>query len=66
MIAAYPTGVQVAAVDLFDFIRRKSIGACFCLPQVAVVDGYTFAHLSQRLDLAGRHITQHLMEMLIR
>ena len=34
--------------------------------QVAVVEGYAYTHLTQRLNLAGRHITEHLMELLLR
>ncbi|KAL6754689.1 actin-related protein [Haematococcus lacustris] len=32
---------------------------------VAVVDGYAYSHLTQRLAIAGRHITEHLMDLLI-
>lgn len=34
--------------------------------QVPVVDGYTFQHLAKRLDVAGRSITNHLVDLLIK
>ena len=35
-------------------------------PQVPVVDGYTFPHLVRRLNVAGRHVTGYLLELLRR
>lgn len=34
--------------------------------QVAVVDGYAFPHQTKRLNVAGRHVTAHLLELLQR
>ncbi len=34
--------------------------------QVGVVDGHVMPHLTRRLDLAGRHLTDRLMDLLIR
>eukprot|EP00850_Spirogloea_muscicola_P011252 SM000069S20689 [mRNA] locus=s69:185200:189128:+ [translate_table: standard] len=31
---------------------------------VAVVDGFAFPHLTKRLNIAGRHITSHLIDLL--
>ncbi|GLC41556.1 Arp2/3 complex subunit, actin nucleation center [Pleodorina starrii] len=33
---------------------------------VAVVDGYAFPHQTKRLNVAGRHVTAHLLELLQR
>ncbi|EFJ41468.1 actin-related protein Arp2 [Volvox carteri f. nagariensis] len=33
---------------------------------VAVVDGYAFPHQTKRLNVAGRHVTSHLLELLQR
>lgn len=33
---------------------------------VPVVDGFSFPHLTKRLNVAGRHITQHLIDLLLR
>lgn len=34
--------------------------------QVPVVDGYSFPHLTKRLNIAGRHITSYLIDLLLR
>jgi Actin len=34
--------------------------------QVPVVGGYAFSHLSKRLNVAGRHVTSHLVNLLQR
>ncbi len=31
-----------------------------------MVDGYSLAHLSKRLNVAGRHVTAYLVELLMR
>ncbi|KAH9531855.1 hypothetical protein CY35_19G059100 [Sphagnum magellanicum] len=33
---------------------------------VPVVDGYSFPHLTKRLNIAGRHITSYLIDLLLR
>jgi actin-related protein 2 len=33
---------------------------------VPVVDGYSFPHLTKRLNVAGRHVTSHLVDLLLR
>jgi len=33
---------------------------------VPVLDGYSFPHLTKRLNVAGRHITSHLVDLLTR
>ncbi|GMH37075.1 hypothetical protein BSKO_04948 [Bryopsis sp. KO-2023] len=33
---------------------------------VPVVDGYAFHHLTKRLDVAGRHVTSHFIDLLTR
>ncbi|XP_031274673.1 actin-related protein 2-like, partial [Pistacia vera] len=35
-------------------------------PQVPVVDGYSFPHLTKRMNVAGRHITSYLVDLLSR
>ena len=39
------------------------MGTCM---QVAVIDGFSFPHLTKRLNIAGRHVTTHLVELLLR
>ena len=39
--------------------------ACLML-QVAVIDGFSYPHLTKRLNVAGRHVTTHLVELLLR
>lgn len=39
---------------------------CTAAAQVPVVDGYSLAHLSKRLNVAGRHVTAYLVELLMR
>lgn len=34
--------------------------------QVPVVDGYSFPHLTKRMNIAGRHITSYLVDLLLR
>lgn len=34
--------------------------------QVPVVDGYSFPHLTKRMNVAGRHITSYLVDLLSR
>lgn len=34
--------------------------------QVPVVDGYSFPHLTKRMNVAGRHITSYLVDLLLR
>ena len=34
--------------------------------QVPVVDGYSFPHLTKRMNIAGRHITSYLVDLLSR
>lgn len=34
--------------------------------QVPVVDGFSFPHLTKRLNVAGRHVTNYLIELLMR
>ena len=34
--------------------------------QVAVIDGFSYPHLTKRLNVAGRHVTTHLVELLLR
>lgn len=34
--------------------------------QVPVVDGYSFPHLTKRMNVAGRHITSYLVDLLFR
>lgn len=36
------------------------------LLQVAVIDGFSFPHLTKRLNIAGRHVTTQLVELLLR
>lgn len=36
------------------------------LMQVPVVDGYSFPHLTKRMNVAGRHITSYLVDLLFR
>jgi len=31
-----------------------------------VIDGFSFPHLTKRLNVAGRHVTTHLVELLLR
>ena len=31
-----------------------------------VIDGFSFPHLTKRLNVAGRHITDHLLELCVR
>lgn len=45
-------------------IHRCNWNACFV--QVAVIDGFSFPHLTKRLNVAGRHVTTHLVELLLR
>ncbi|KAL3154167.1 Arp2/3 complex subunit, actin nucleation center [Trebouxia sp. C0010 RCD-2024] len=33
---------------------------------VAVIDGFSYPHLTKRLNVAGRHVTTHLVELLLR
>ena len=33
---------------------------------MAVIDGFSYPHLTKRLDIAGRHVTSHLVELLLR
>jgi actin-related protein 2 len=33
---------------------------------VPVLDGYSFPHLTKRLNVAGRHVTSHLIDLLTR
>lgn len=33
---------------------------------VPVVDGFAFPHLTKRLNVAGRHVTSHLVDLLLR
>jgi actin-related protein 2 len=33
---------------------------------IPVVDGYGFSHLTKRLNVAGRHVTEHLVDLLLR
>ena len=33
---------------------------------MAVIDGFSFPHLTKRLNVAGRHVTAHLVELLLR
>ncbi|KAL5701364.1 Actin-related protein 2 [Ranunculus cassubicifolius] len=35
-------------------------------PEVPVVDGYSFPHLTKRMNVAGRHITSYLVDLLSR
>ncbi|KAL5998786.1 Actin-related protein 2 [Asimina triloba] len=37
-----------------------------CIPLVPVVDGYSFPHLTKRMNVAGRHITSYLLDLLQR
>lgn len=34
--------------------------------QAPVVDGYSFPHLTKRLDIAGQQITKYLLDLLLR
>ena len=34
--------------------------------QVPVVEGYSFPHLTKRLNVAGRHISAYLLDLLVR
>lgn len=34
--------------------------------QVAVIDGFSYPHLTKRLNVAGRHVTTQLVELLLR
>lgn len=34
--------------------------------KVPVVDGYSFPHLTKRMNVAGRHITTYLVDLLLR
>lgn len=38
----------------------------FFFVQVPVVDGYSFPHLTKRMNVAGRHITSYLVDLLSR
>ena len=31
-----------------------------------MIDGFSFPHLTKRLNVAGRHVTKHLLELLVR
>lgn len=31
-----------------------------------MIDGFSFPHLTKRLNVAGRHVTTHLVELLLR
>lgn len=33
---------------------------------MAVIDGFSYPHLTKRLNVAGRHVTTHLVELLLR
>lgn len=34
--------------------------------QVPVIDGFSFPHLTKRSNVAGRHVTNYLVELLMR
>ena len=42
------------------------IAALLTRLQVAVIDGFSYPHLTKRLNVAGRHVTTHLVELLLR
>lgn len=31
-----------------------------------MIDGFSYPHLTKRLNIAGRHVTTHLVELLLR
>ena len=54
-----------ASTHAFPFrsCYKAVLGTCM---QVAVIDGFSFPHLTKRLNIAGRHVTTHLVELLLR
>ena len=50
----------------FHFSNRKFIPIIFLMHQVPVVDGYSYPHLTKRMNVAGRHITSYLVDLLSR
>lgn len=45
---------------------RRVLKILWSLVQVPVIEGCTFPHLIKRLDVAGRHITAYLIDLLMR
>ena len=48
----------------FSILKFKPI--IFLMHQVPVVDGYSYPHLTKRMNVAGRHITSYLVDLLSR
>lgn len=48
------------------FCINMNLLSFLLLRQVPVVDGYSFPHLTKRMNVAGRHITSYLVDLLQR
>lgn len=46
--------------------RLKHAVSFYLHMQVPVVDGYSYPHLTKRMNVAGRHITSYLVDLLSR
>lgn len=60
-LAGAPCTHALAAAGL-----RDASGCARRCVQVPVVDGFAFPHLTKRMNVAGRHITAHLIDLLSR
>lgn len=46
-------------------MRWTPIVCCYCA-QMAVIDGYVMQSQTKRLNIAGRHVTSYLLDLLRR
>jgi p-aminobenzoyl-glutamate transporter AbgT len=53
-------------VTCFSFATLTTFLSSVLCIQVPVVDGYSYPHLTKRMNVAGRHITSYLVDLLSR
>lgn len=60
------SGLQACIKTLLFKVFIPKMFVIKALIQVPVVDGYSFPHLTKRMNVAGRHITSYLVDLLSR